>query len=112
MGQAIRPIPKSSKESRTNHGEMCFFNFLQIAIVLSSNDTVTLLGNILDNAISAGAQTEEKQIWVRLWQEQGVCQRVVRNSCPKSPTEPPAQERMLHRFGTGLVSAILDELSG
>ena len=46
-------------------------------IPMEDGDLVTLLGNILDNAISASAQTSEKRVWVRLWQEQGVYRLVV-----------------------------------
>lgn len=79
-------------------------------IPLEASDLVTLLGNLLDNAISASAQTEEKQIWMRLWQEQGVYQLVVRNSCPELPIEHEEQECIFHGFGTGLVSAVYLQL--
>lgn len=78
-------------------------------IPLEASNLVTLLGNILDNAISASAQTEEKQIWMRLWQDQRVYQLVVRNSCPEQPFEHEAQERIFHGFGTDLVSVVLEK---
>ena len=78
-------------------------------IPMEDGDLVTLLGNILDNAISASAQTSEKRVWVRLWQEQGVYQLVVRNSCLEDPPAYPAQECILHGFGMGLVKAVLEK---
>lgn len=79
------------------------------AIPLEDGELVTLLGNLLDNAISASAQTDEKQIWMRLWQEQGVYQLIVRNSCPEAPIAYGEQERIFHGFGMGLVSAVLEK---
>lgn len=78
-------------------------------IPMEDADIVTLLGNILDNAISASASTPEKQIWVKLWQEHGVCQLVVRNSCPDCPVAYGDQEHMLHGFGLELVKAVLEK---
>ena len=79
------------------------------AIPLEDGELVTLLGNLLDNAISASAQTDEKQIWMRLWQEQGVYQLIVRNSCPEAPAAYGEQEGIFHGFGMGLVSAVLEK---
>lgn len=79
------------------------------AISLEDGDLVTLLGNILDNAIAASAQTKEKDIRVRLWQEQGVYQFVVRNSCLETPAARNPNEQFLHGFGTGLAYAVLDK---
>lgn len=79
------------------------------AIPLEDGDLVTLLGNILDNAISASAQTAEKQIWVRLWQEQGVYRLVVRNDCPEIPATRRAQEVILHGYGMSLVHTVLEK---
>lgn len=76
-------------------------------IPMEDADIVTLLGNILDNAISASANTQEKQIWVKLWLEHGICQLVVRNSCPDCPPPDGKQDNMLHGFGLGLVKAVL-----
>lgn len=80
-------------------------------IPMEDADIVTLIGNILDNAISASEQTQEKQIWVKLWQEQGIYQLVVRNSCPACPVERTGRERMLHGFGLELVKAVLEKYS-
>lgn len=79
------------------------------AIPMEDGDLVTLLGNILDNAIVASAQTQEKQVWVHLWQEQNICQLVVRNSFSEASSDRGDRERMLHGFGTGLVAAVLDK---
>lgn len=79
------------------------------AIPLEDGDLVTLLGNILDNAIVASAKTHEKQVWVHLWQEQNIFQLVVRNSFSDAPLDRGDQERVLHGFGTGLVAAVLDK---
>lgn len=82
-------------------------------IPMEDADIVTLLGNVLDNAISASASTQEKQIWVKLWLEQGVCQGVcqfvVRNSCPDSPAASGKQDKLLHGFGLGLVKTVLEK---
>lgn len=78
-------------------------------IPMEDGDLVTLLGNILDNAISASAQSEEKQIWMRLWHEQGFYELVVRNSCPESPAARGEQERLFHGFGMGLVRSVLEK---
>lgn len=79
------------------------------AIPLEDGDLVTLLGNILDNAILASTQTEEKQILLRLWQAQGVYQLIVRNSCQSHRVESTKQARMLHGFGLELVCAVLEK---
>lgn len=76
-------------------------------IPMEDADIVTLLGNILDNAISASANTQEKQIWVKLWLEHGICQLVVCNSCPDCPSPNGEEDNMLHGFGLGLVKAVL-----
>lgn len=76
-------------------------------IPMEDADIVTLLGNILDNAISASANTQEKKIWVKLWMEHGICQLVVRNSCPDGSSPDGEQDNMLHGFGLGLVKAVL-----
>lgn len=78
-------------------------------IPMDDSDLVTLLGNLLDNAISASEQTEEKQIWLRLWQEQGIYQLTVRNSCRTEPVLREPQQEMLHGYGTGLVQAVLEK---
>lgn len=89
-------------------GMLFYLNDLS-GIPMEDADLVTLLGNVLDNAISASQQTQEKQIWVRLWLEQGVCQMVVRNSCPDYPVEYEEQERIIHGFGIGLVRSVLEK---
>lgn len=76
-------------------------------IPMEDADIITLLGNILDNAISASASTQKKQIWVKLWLEHDVCQLVVRNSCPVCPPPDGEQDDLLHGFGLELVKAVL-----
>ena len=78
-------------------------------IPIEDGDLVTLLGNILDNAISASVQTQEKRIWVRLWREQEVCEVVVRNSAPDVPITDGKQALPLHGYGTELVAAVLEK---
>ena len=78
-------------------------------IPLEDGDMVTLLGNILDNAIAASAQSEEKYVWVRLWQERGVYQLIVRNSCLETPLTRDLRERLYHGYGVSLVNAVLDK---
>lgn len=99
---------KYQQAAQKGIGMLLYCNDLA-AIPLEDGDLVTLLGNILDNAISASAQTKEKQIWMRLWQEQGVYQLIVRNSCPDSPVEYGEQERIFHGFGMGLVRSVLEK---
>lgn len=76
---------------------------------MEDGDIVTLLGNVLDNALAASARSHEKQVWVRLWQEQGVCQFVVRNSLPE-PSEIQCHDPF-HGFGAGLIDAVLKKYS-
>lgn len=77
------------------------------AIPMEDGDLVTLLGNILDNAISASDRSEEKYIWVRIWEEQGVYQLVVRNSCPDHPHVRSDQECRMHGFGLDIIRSVL-----
>lgn len=99
---------KYQQAAQKGIGMLLYCNDLS-AIPLEDGDLVTLLGNVLDNAISASAQTDEKQIWMRLWQEQGVYQLIVRNSCPESPIAYGEQEHIFHGFGIGLVRAVLEK---
>lgn len=89
-------------------GMLLFCNDLS-GIPMEDGDLVTLLGNILDNAITASAQTQEKDVWVRLWQEQGAYQFTVRNSCLEKPAVRSPYEERYHGFGTGLATAVLDK---
>ena len=77
------------------------------ALPMEDGDLVTLLGNVLDNALTASAHSREKQVWVRLWQERGVCQFSVRNTLPEGPAE--AREDPLHGFGSGLIAGVLEQ---
>ncbi len=78
-------------------------------IPIEDGDLVTLLGNLLDNAIAASAQSKEKYIWVRIWEEQGVYQLVVRNSCSDHPHMHSKQECKMHGFGLGLIRSVLEK---
>lgn len=89
-------------------GMLLYCNDLS-GIPMEDGDLVTLLGNILDNAIAASAQTQEKDVWVRLWQEQGVYQFTVRNSCLEKPVARSFCEERYHGFGTGLATTVLDK---
>ncbi len=100
---------KSTNKRMKEKLESCMIATIWPRFPMEDGDLVTLLGNILDNAISASAQTSEKRVWVRLWQEQGVYQLVVRNSCLEDPPAYPAQECILHGFGMGLVKAVLEK---
>lgn len=81
------------------------------AIPMEDGDLVTLLGNILDNAISASERSKEKYIWVRIWEEQGVYQLVVRNTCSCAPCIPVSREQKcrMHGFGQGLIRSVLEK---
>lgn len=89
-------------------GMLLFCNDLS-GIPMEDGDLVTLLGNILDNAVAASAQTQEKDVWVRLWQEQGAYQFTVRNCCLEKPAVRSPYEERYHGFGTGLATAVLDK---
>ena len=74
---------------------------------IEDGDLVTLLGNVLDNALAASARSREKRVWARLWQERGVCQFVVRNSLPEEPDRE--RDPQLHGFGSGLIAGVLEK---
>lgn len=78
-------------------------------IPMEDGDLVTLLGNLLDNAISASAKTSEKSIRLRLWREGDSYQMTVRNSTPEDSEDYPEQEQLLHGYGTELVTAVLEK---
>lgn len=99
---------KYQQAAQKEIGMLLYCNDLS-AIPLEDGELVTLLGNLLDNAIFASAQTDEKQIWMRLWQEQGIYQLIVRNSCPEAPVAYGEQEHIFHGFGMGLVSTVLEK---
>lgn len=77
------------------------------ALPVEDGDLVTLLGNVLDNALAAAARSAEKRVEVQLWQEQGVCRFVVRNSLPDGPVRE--RDARLHGFGSGLIGAVLEK---
>ena len=77
------------------------------ALPMADGDLVTLLGNVLDNALAASARSREKRVWVRLWQEQGACQFVVRNTLPEGPDRE--RDPRLHGFGSGLIAGVLEK---
>ncbi|MCI2105885.1 MAG: GHKL domain-containing protein [Intestinimonas sp.] len=73
-------------------------------------DLVTLLGNLLDNAIHACAQAEkQKQIWVKLWKEGAYVTLSVRNTCPKESTarEEKTEKSVFHGFGMENICLIM-----
>lgn len=99
---------KYQQAAQEGIGMLLYCNDLS-AIPMEDGDLVTLLGNILDNAIAASAQAQEKRILVHLWQKQGIYEFVVRNSCPETSQVREPHEQMLHGFGTGLAYAVLDK---
>lgn len=99
---------KYQQATQKGIGMLLYCNDLS-AIPMEDGDLVTLLGNILDNAISASAKTQEKTIRVRLWQERGVYVFIVRNSCLEISTIRDPQEKLFHGFGTGLAYSVLDK---
>lgn len=99
---------KYQQAAKEGIGMLLYCNDLS-AIPMEDGDLVTLLGNILDNAIAASAQAQEKRILVRIWQKQGIYEFAVRNSCPETSQVRESHEQMLHGFGTGLAYAVLDK---
>ncbi len=99
---------KYQQAAQEGIGMLLYCNDLS-AIPMEDGDLVTLLGNILDNAIAASSQAQEKRILVRLWQEQGIYELVVRNSCLEIPAPHDPKGQFLHGFGTGLAYSVLDK---
>lgn len=95
---------KLTRAAKLGVGEHLSCNNLS-AHPMEDGDIVTLLGNVLDNAISASARSSEKQVWVRPWLEQGVCQFAVRNSLPKTTGKHRGDQH--HGFGAGLIDGVL-----
>lgn len=99
---------KYQQASEKGVGMLLFCNDLS-EIPMEDGDLVTLLGNLLDNAISASAKTHEKSIRVRLWREGDIYQMIVRNNTPEVSESYPEQEQMLHGYGTELATAVLEK---
>lgn len=91
-------------------GMLIFCNDLS-DIPLKDEDIVTLLGNLLDNAINSSVQSNDKQILVRMLREQGIYQFVIKNSCPISPVPYSEQDAINHGFGLDIVGTLLDSYS-
>ena len=99
---------KYQQASEKGVGMLLYCNDLS-GIPMEDGDLVTLLGNLLDNAISASAKAQEKSIRVRLWREGDIYQMIVRNSIPEVSENYPEQEQRLHGYGTELVTAVLEK---
>lgn len=78
-------------------------------IPMEDGDLVTILGNLLDNALASSAQTKEKCIWVHIWEEKGIYQLVIRNTCPETSVPYNEKETMMHGFGLQLVRTVFEK---
>lgn len=78
-------------------------------IPMEDGDLVTILGNLLDNAVASSAQTKEKCVWVYIWEEKGIYQLVIRNTCPETSIPYNENETMMHGFGLQLIRTVFEK---
>ena len=71
---------------------------------------VTLLGNLLDNAIEAASASEQKTILVRFWHQDGAYALAVQNSLPPEHSlSAGKKDPDMHGYGLKTVQSIMDQ---
>lgn len=87
-------------------------------ISLYSFDLNVVLGNLLDNAIEAAGQTEEKKLRLTICMDKGVLFLNIQNSCQGIPDgkwnslETTKKEKEYHGIGLGNVKRIVEKYQG
>lgn len=87
-------------------------------ISLYSFDLNVVLGNLLDNAIEAAEQTEEKKLRLTICMDKGVLFLNIQNSCQGIPDgkwnslETTKKEKEYHGIGLGNVKRIVEKYQG
>lgn len=87
-------------------------------LILQSFDLNVVLGNLLDNAIEASAQTEEKRLRMVMKLEKGVLFLSIKNSChgvaegKRRSLETTKADRSSHGIGLGNVRRIVEKYHG
>ena len=85
---------------------------------LDDIDLVAILGNLMDNAITAAAKSNDKKISLETTQRNGYSVIIISNSCDIAPTLQAGQlvtskdDKILHGFGLKSVSKTLKRYSG
>ena len=87
-------------------------------LILHSFDLNVVLGNLLDNAIEAAAQTEEKKLKIVMKLEKGILFLSIKNSCQgmvegkKKSLETTKADRNNHGIGLKNVQRIIEKYHG
>ena len=85
---------------------------------LDDIDLVAILGNLMDNAITAAAKSNDKKISLETTQRNGYSVIIISNSCDSAPTIHAGQlvtskdDKKLHGFGLKSVAKILKRYNG
>ena len=85
---------------------------------LDDIDLVAILGNLMDNAIAAAAQSMDKKISLETTQRNGYSVIIITNSCESAPEIYGGQlvtskeDKKLHGFGLKSVAKTLKQYNG
>ena len=77
---------------------------------IEAHDLISVLSNLLDNALTAAARSEEKRVSVSLRREKGTVLFRVENTVPRGETPDFRSTRKADRGGHGLGLSIVREL--